>query len=310
LGAPVSNASPSPLGALPPSLRADLLYRAARADLDDRLWRAALGSDDAPARLSANRPISGLLNLDTLIEALAADDRVQPVLTPETPSPPPATGEASGPLRLGPNQAFAPALERAAARTGLDPAMLASIVDAEAARRGDGSWDPASRNPRSSATGLGQFLTGTWLDEARRAGSRLRETAEARGWLAPGGSVRPEARSALLALRSDPVAAIEAIADHAAANLRHLRARGIAPAGSSQTARAAYLAHHLGLGDAMRYLGGGLGEERAGRLLAAQVGGAAAERRIVAAGSATGAHRAWLDQYVGKRIQPGRFGAA
>lgn len=295
--------STSPLAPLPPSVRADLLYRAARFELDNRLWQAALGGTDrSPADTSAS-PTGGLLRLDTLIEALAAEDRLQPTLTPE----PVPSAARSGPLDLGANQHFAPALERAAARTGLQPEILASIVDAEAARRRDGSWDPASRNPRSSATGLGQFLSGTWLDEARRPGSWLNATADARGWLGRDGSIRPEARSAVLALRSDPTAAIQTIADHAAANLGALRARGIAPSNEAGTARAAYLAHHLGLGDTLRYLGAGLGEQRAGHLLAAQVGSAAAERRIAAAGNAVSAHRAWLDTYVDKRIQPGRF---
>nr|WP_314445724.1 peptidoglycan-binding protein [uncultured Sphingomonas sp.] len=307
----MSNASPSPspLAPLPPSVRADLLYRAARYELDNRLWQAALGNGgEAAAASPSDRPAAGLLRLDTLIEALSAEDRVQPILAPGPVTPPfPHEGSGSGPLRLGVNGGFAPALERAAARTGLEPALLASIVDAEAARGPDGSWNPASRNPRSSATGLGQFLTGTWLHEARRPGSWLHMTAEARGWLAQDGTIKAEARPALLALRSDPVASIEAIADHAAANLARLRSRGIAPAGLGETARAAYLSHHLGLGDAMRFLGGGLGEERAGRLLAAQVGSAAAERRIAASGSAAGAHRRWLDHYVDQRIRPDRF---
>jgi hypothetical protein len=306
----MSNAPSSALAPLPPSVRAELLYRAARLELDNRLWQAALGGQDRP------QPDTGsgaptLLRLDTLIEALAADDRLQPALTPERPAPSlpatPLSAEANGPLRLGANQPLAPLLERAAARTGLQPAVLAAIVDAEAARRPDGSWDPASRDPRSSATGLGQFLSGTWLGDAKRPGSWLRATAEARGLIGADGAVKPEARPAFLALRFDPAASIEAIADHAAANLRHLRARGVTPAGLPETARAAYLAHHLGLGDAMRYLGAGLGEDRAGRLLAAQVGGTAAGRRIAAAGSAVDAHRAWLDQYVGQRVRPSRF---
>lgn len=304
----MNNAPSSPLASLPPSVRADLLYRAARFELDNRLWQAALGgAGEAEQAARPDRPTGGLLRLDTLIEALVADDRLAPVLSPQTPQALPAADLPPGPLSLGANQAFTPALQRAADRTGLDPAMLAAIVDAEAAKRRDGSWDPASRNPRSSATGLGQFLTGTWLGEARRPGSWLNAQADARGWLAGDGSIRPEARPALLALRSDPTASIEAIADHAAANLRQLRARGIAPVGAAGTARAAYLAHHLGLGDATRYLGGGLGEERAGHLLAAQVGSGSAHRRIAATGSAAGAHRAWLDHYVGQRIRPDRF---
>lgn len=285
--------------------RAELVYRAARFDLDNRLWAAALGRTE-PDENEAKPASPSLLNLDTLIEALQADDRIQPHLSPEPPQPP----SPGGPLRLGANQHLQPALEAAADRTGLDPTVLASIVDAEAARGRDGSWDPASRNPRSSAAGLGQFLSGTWLGEAQRPGSWLHATAGERGWLGSDGKVRADARPALLALRMDPAASIEAIADHAAANLRHLRARGVATPDLPSTARAAYLAHHLGLGDAVRYLGAGLSEDRAGRLLAAQVGAPAAARRIAAADSAVGAHRAWLDHYVAARIRPDRFTAA
>jgi len=308
------------LDALPPAQRADLIYRAARAGLDQLLWQAALGRVDTPAAdpLLPPRPAAPL-SLDTLIEALGAQDRAAPLLTmpatfaaqasaplSELDSQPPEIA-AAGPLRLGPNAAFAPLLERAAARTGLDPAMLAAIVDAEAARGADGRWDPHSRNPRSSATGLGQFLTGTWLDEAGRPGSWLNAHASARGLLGGAGHVGGAARSALLALRTNPEAAIEAIADHAAANLRRLRVAGVAGEGRSGQARDAYLAHHLGVGDAVRFLGGGLAEQRAGRLLTAQVGSAAADRRIAQAGSAAEAHRDWLLAYVERRIRPARY---
>ena len=244
---------------VPPVVRAELIYRAARADLDGRLWAAALGRPDEREADAAPRAPSSLLNLDALVEALTTDDRVAPRLLPEPPPSPalaaaaPAPMAAGGALRLGTNQAYQPALEAAATRTGLDPALLASIVEAEAARRRDGSWDPASRNPRSSAAGLGQFLSGTWLGEAQRPGSWLRSTAASRGWLGPDGSVRPDARPALLALRFDPNASIQATADHAAANLRQLRARGVGTSDLPSAARAAYLAHHLGLGDALRY---------------------------------------------------------
>jgi hypothetical protein len=106
------------------------------------------------------------------------------------------------------------------------------------------------------------------------------------------------------------VASINAVADHAAANLARLRSAGIRPDDLASTAKAAYLAHHLGLGDAMRYLGRGLDDARAGRLLAAQVGSVAAARRIEAAASASQAHRNWLETYVARRIQPARFQAA
>lgn len=303
MGPPVT---PHDLAALPPAKRTEIIYRAARSGLDQLLWQSALGSAADPPAPPALALGHGPLSLDALVEALSMEDRLAPRLT-ATPPMPAAAPLQAGELRLGANAAFRPMLERAAARTGLDPALLATIVDAEAARRPDGSWDPASRNPRSTAGGLGQFLAGTWLDEVRRPGSWLAAEATARGWLAPGGTVREGARSALLALRFDPEASIQATADHAAANLKRLRAAGIRADSLPDQARAAYLAHHLGLGDALRFLGAGLADSRAGRLLAAQVGEAGASRRIADAGGAAEAHRAWLLAYVDRRIQPGRF---
>ena len=46
-----------------------------------------------------------------------------------------------------------------------------------------GRWQVMSRNPRSSAAGLGQFLSGTWIGEAQRKGTYLNEVARTRGWI-------------------------------------------------------------------------------------------------------------------------------
>ena len=73
------------------------------------------------------------------------------------------------------------------------------------------------------------------------------------------------------------------------------------------TARAAYLAHHLGLGDAVRFLKGGILPARAHVLLRAQVGAADAEKRIAQAGDPTRAHQQWLLAYIDRRIQPANF---
>jgi hypothetical protein len=197
------------LQSLAPAQRTELIYRAARAGLDQQLWEAALGqrTDKSPSPQPNSARTS--LSLEALVAALSAEDRIAPRLAVTPPIAPAAPSVTAGELRLGANAVFGPALERAAARTGLDPALLAAIVDAEAARRPDGRWDPASRNPRSTASGLGQFLAGTWLDEARRPGGWLAGEASARGWIDPGGHVRDEAKAALLALRFDPEASIQ-----------------------------------------------------------------------------------------------------
>jgi hypothetical protein len=104
----------------------------------------------------------------------------------------------------------------------------------------------------------------------------------------------------VLEWRFDPQLAIEAVADFAKDNLRRL---GVAADGAAdQVGRAAYLAHHLGLAGARRYLGHGLGEMQAGLLLAAQIGADAANRAVAEAGSAVTAHRRWLEAFVGRKI--------
>ncbi|WP_010544731.1 peptidoglycan-binding protein [Sphingomonas elodea] len=224
----------------------------------------------------------------------------------------PATGAtgaaASAGLALGANSRYADALAAAEARSGVPASALAAIVNAEAGKGQDGSWNPLSRNPRSSAAGLGQFLSGTWQTLAEQGGTWLNEVAKARGWLKENGKIDPSRRSELLALRYDPQASILTVADMARNNLQKLESSGLNVRADSETlAKAAYLGHHLGLGDARKFLAGGIEAGRARHLLAAQVGGSAAEQRIASAGDATRAHRQWLLEYIDRHIQPEKF---
>jgi len=289
------------LKALSPAARTELIYGVAKRASELELWRSALGRQPVDGQAT---PASGgsLIDLGALVQVLLG-----------APAAPAATSNApettnSGALNLGANQRHAGAVQAAAERTGLPAAALAAIVDAEAAKAGDGSWNVGSRNPRSSAAGLGQFLSGTWVGEAERTGTHLHEVATARGWLDRGGRVRADTREALLALRLDPGTSIQATADYARGNLDRLRQRGV-PVGDGieEVARAAYLAHHLGAGDAQRFLQGGLDGGRAATLLAAQVGAGAAARRIAATGGAASAHREWLNAYVGRHLRPATF---
>ncbi|MEC8179941.1 MAG: peptidoglycan-binding protein, partial [Pseudomonadota bacterium] len=119
---------------------------------------------------------------------------------PSPSSPVIKESSASGPLgSLGANSGYAATLQRAAERSGLPATTLAAIVDAEAAKRPDGSWNLMSRNPRSSAAGLGQFLSGTWIGMAQKPGTWLYDVAQQKGWLTESGRVAPAARGSLLA---------------------------------------------------------------------------------------------------------------
>ena len=291
----------SELAALSPGDRARALLVVARTELDGRLWRAALGGAGeggagAPSPSYTFRP----LGLEALLgQAVGA----QPVLhEAATVEPPPAA--AATPETLAPaNARYAGMLDSAAARTGIPAATLSAIIGAEAGRGADGAWNPLSRNPRSSAAGLGQFISGTWLGLARQEGTWLNRYARAHGLVDVGGHMAPGATSALLALRFEAQAAIESVADYARGNVARLRQAGVAVGeGAPDVARAAYIAHHLGPGDALRFYHGGLSSARAHALLAAQIGADKAAHRIAQAGDAARAHRGWLLGYVEKHI--------
>ncbi|AQR73643.1 peptidoglycan-binding protein [Sphingomonas sp. LM7] len=215
---------------------------------------------------------------------------------------------ASGDLKLGPNARYAATFAVAESRTGIPASALAAIVDAEAAKTGDGSWNTHSRNPRSSAAGLGQFLSGTWQELAQTQGTWLNSYAADRGWLDGRGRLQTGNRAELLALRYDPKASILGVADLAKTNLDRLEKSGVRVRTDSETlAKAAYLGHHLGLGDAKKFLSGGIEAGRARMLLSAQIGASAAEQRIASAGNATQAHRQWLTGFIDRRIRPEAF---
>jgi len=327
---------PTGLKALTPAQRAEVIYRQAQSELSQGLWRAALGdsgkeerNDPFAASLQPGAKAGTFDKLEALLALMTGGEgegerfaipAQAPALAPVAGPPgqaaddacaPPVPVSADSPLRieaLGPNARFAGAITRAAERTGLPASALASIIEAEAARGQDGAWNVHSRNPRSSAAGLGQFLSGTWETEAERPGTWLNGEASRRGWLNSAGRVTSDARGSLLALRYDPEASIQAIADYAHGNLRQLERSGVRVGESAESiARIAYLGHHLGPGDAARFLNGGLESGRARRLLAAQVGDSAAARRVAEAGDAASAHRQWLSAYVDRRINPERF---
>lgn len=297
---------------LSPETRAALVWSDMRQEMLRQLWQAALGDAEDSAALTGN-------SAGFSAQMLGVDPSILLALQGAEPAPEGLEGTApavsrggitpldfndGAPLELKDNAAYQPFLESAGARTGLPPAMLASIISAEAATR-NGMWDPNSRNPRSTAAGLTQFLASTWESETERPGTYLNGVAHERGWLDSKGQVRPAAREDLLALRFDPRASIEAAADYAHANLRALEKRGLVHDGlsSGELAKRAYLAHHLGVGDATRFLTGGLAPSRARVLLASQIGGSAAASQINAAGNATDAHRQWLTAYVDRKIR-------
>lgn len=301
--------------ALSPAQRAAILYQQVRSSALSQLWQSVLG-DDASAAVP--RPIVAdfAFSLTDLMSLMDQDGATpaSPAPTPRaaTPATPPQAAQIDADAArlsdLGPNHRLRTALCEAATRTGVPAPTLAAIINAEAAKDRDGCWITHSRNPRSSAAGLGQFLSGTWQALAETKGSWLNTLAKARGWIGNDGRVLAGSRSALLALRYDPGAAINALADYTRQNLDGLRHRGFAVGGSVEwVTKLAYAAHQLGLADACRFLRGGLSEAHASKLLRAQIGDASADRRIASAGAAGQAHRAWMLGHIGRNLRLDHF---
>lgn len=321
--------SASQIGAfaqMSPRARADALYQASQSEMRSMLWNAALGEanttpDDQSGSSTGKSPFLDLLAMATALtreQASPSSANQAPALTsafstsPASPTGsqnnPDAAPTATGPLQLGSNARYASTVTAASERTGIPPSALAAIIDAEAAKNTDGSWNAASRNPFSSARGLTQFLTRTWVGEAERSGTFLNNLARANNWLTDNGKVRSDCRSTLLSLRLDSRCSIEAAADYAKANVAHLQEAGIKIGSNpAQFAQLAYLGHQLGAHDAVSFLNGQVSEARSRQLLVAQVGNKEASRRIQEAGDPTVAHRNWLANFVDKHVDPWRF---
>lgn len=99
----------------------------------------------------------------------------------------------------------------------------------------ESNLDPNAKNPRSSATGLGQFTNDTWVSVLRAERPDL---------------TRGQPDEALYALRLDPKLSADMTRAYATMNARNLQQSGFAP-----TPGNIYLAHFLGPEGAKRVLG-------------------------------------------------------
>ncbi len=133
------------------------------------------------------------------------------------------------------------AIQRGAQATGVDFSMLV-----ETARR-ESALDPNARARTSSATGLFQFVDGTWLDMVRRHGAEhgLGQYAAA---LSQGADA--ETRREILSLRSDPEIAARMAGELARENAGTLQNQ----LGRAPSAGELYAAHVMGAGGAVRLI--------------------------------------------------------
>lgn len=135
------------------------------------------------------------------------------------------------------------AIARAAEATGIDFDYLLAQARLES------SLDPSARAATSSAAGLYQFTSGTWLDTLGRHGAD-----HGMGWVSEvirgGGIADPAMRAQVMGLRFDPQVSALMAAELASDNRADLTAR----LGREPDAAELYLAHFLGSAGAGQFL--------------------------------------------------------
>ncbi|WP_430910131.1 transglycosylase SLT domain-containing protein [Methylobacterium sp. sgz302541] len=163
---------------------------------------------------------------------------------------PQADGAASEEVRFGDTSVPRRVVEsilRASSETGVDPVYLMALADKES------RFDAGARNPASSAEGLFQFVTATWLEMMRDYGARHGLAAEAASVTGKGGAIAiPDTalRARVLGLRRDPYVS----AVMAAELVKRDRSRVESQIGRELSTPELYLAHFLGSASARRFL--------------------------------------------------------
>jgi hypothetical protein len=110
--------------------------------------------------------------------------------------------------------------------------------------------NPQARAKTSSATGLFQFTSSTWLNVVRRHGDKVGLTTEAAELKSPNASSASIAK--VLAMRQEPAISAELAARFALDNAKSLNSAGHMAIGPTEL----YLAHFLGAGGATTFLNG------------------------------------------------------
>src|SRR3989304_6915423 len=139
------------------------------------------------------------------------------------------------------------AVERAAARTGADFPFLREKAAAES------GFAPAARSKSSTATGLFQFIEGTWLQMVKEHGAKY-----GLGRLAARIEVKDgkpcvddcAVKDEILNLRQNPEIAALMAGEFSAANKQYLETRTGGDVGAAEL----YLAHFMGAGGAGEFL--------------------------------------------------------
>jgi hypothetical protein len=139
------------------------------------------------------------------------------------------------------------AIRMASARTGVDFAYLVNKADQES------GLNPAAKASSSSATGLFQFISQTWLKMVKEHGQDYGLGKEADSISLKNGKAEvtdPALRKKILNMRHDPVLSAAMAAEYTLENKDYLEAKVGGNVGSTEL----YLAHFLGAGGASKFL--------------------------------------------------------
>lgn len=164
--------------------------------------------------------------------------------------PQPRNGPGDEIIRFGDMsvpRAIVETILRASAEAGVDPVYMMALADKES------SFSTKAKAATSSAEGLFQFVSATWLEMIRDFGARYGYEAEAAAVTGRGATITVTGdgmRERVLGLRRDPYVA----ALMAAELIKRDRARIEARIGRDLTTSELYLAHFLGTTSAGRFL--------------------------------------------------------
>ncbi|KAB1070664.1 transglycosylase SLT domain-containing protein [Methylobacterium planeticum] len=212
----------------------------------DRIDERAFAAQDLAARTGPDKPADWggvpLLEQEPATAALIESDLAA--------LPQPRNGPGDEILRFGDMSVPRRIVEtilRASAEAGVDPVYMMALADKES------SFATRAKAATSSAEGLFQFVSATWLEMIRDFGARYGYESEASAVTGRGAgiTVTGEAmRERVLGLRRDPYVA----ALMAAELIKRDRARIEARIGRDLKTSELYLAHFLGTTSAGRFL--------------------------------------------------------
>ena len=216
-----------------------------------------------------------------------------------------ATIYTSENLRLLPgNEQYRAYVIAAAKKHGLTPQSLAALIDAEAAKKLDGTWlEKSNEKSPTKAQGLAQFFEAGWTDVFNSPDSLLHSDCAG---LAP---------ASRLSKRLEAKYAIDGAATYAKLNLKNFAKQSnyaVDALPAEDKAKLAYLLHHEGLTGAKRLFGlePGLDNESATARLLGQIGKDEEKLgRLIAQydGDAVAAYKGWLFDYTDKIIKVSNF---